>query len=399
MKRTLCLISLFFLLCTGIAYADLLNDLQLYYPFNGNANDESGNGVNGTVHGATLTDDRFGNPDSAYYFDGINSNIIELPSGDVRSLFNGSSAFTASAWVYNDGPGDPRRNILRLCDTGGDSRGLMFRLGASGALSDEYNKLEVLIGTDNYQAQHIVSVTDIPIGFWTHLATVYDGSKIWIYINGVAPGNVYRQGILTSNGVTQTGAVTMGNSPALISAYNTENFKGKIDDIFIYNRALSASEIQELFVGVIDADGDGFPYFGDIPDCDDNDSSVYPGAPELCDGKDNDCDGEVPENELDSDNDAYSVCEGDCDDADASINPDADEIPFNYVDENCDGSLGTCDPCGDWKNHGQYVRCTVHAIDDLVNGGILTDDEADDLISSAAKSKIGKKNYNPPECQ
>jgi len=52
--------------------------LVAYYPFNGNANDMSGNANNGTVHGATLTTDRFGNPNSAYSFDGL-SNYIEVP--------------------------------------------------------------------------------------------------------------------------------------------------------------------------------------------------------------------------------------------------------------------------------------------------------------------------------
>lgn len=51
------------------------NGLVAYYPFNGNANDESGNGNNGIIHGATLTTDRCGKTDSAYYFNGI-SNFI-----------------------------------------------------------------------------------------------------------------------------------------------------------------------------------------------------------------------------------------------------------------------------------------------------------------------------------
>ena len=55
---------------TGNANAGLNDGLVAYYPFNGNANDESGNGNDGTVNGATLADDRFGNPGSAYYFDG-----------------------------------------------------------------------------------------------------------------------------------------------------------------------------------------------------------------------------------------------------------------------------------------------------------------------------------------
>ena len=65
--------------------AFLTNGLIAYYPFNGNANDASGNGNNGTVYGATLTADRFGNPNSAYYFNGTNNYITaaipNLPSG------------------------------------------------------------------------------------------------------------------------------------------------------------------------------------------------------------------------------------------------------------------------------------------------------------------------------
>jgi len=57
-------------------HAGINDGLVAYYPFNGNANDESGNGNNGTVNGATLTSDRFGNANSAYSFDGVNMRII-----------------------------------------------------------------------------------------------------------------------------------------------------------------------------------------------------------------------------------------------------------------------------------------------------------------------------------
>ena len=50
---------------------DLQSGLVAYYPFNGNANDESGNGHHGTVMGATLTSDRFGRPNKAYHFNGL----------------------------------------------------------------------------------------------------------------------------------------------------------------------------------------------------------------------------------------------------------------------------------------------------------------------------------------
>ena len=78
-----------------------------YYPFNGNANDESGNGNNGTVNGATLTTDRFGNVDAAYDFDGnsyIQSSGNNLPDGER----------TVSLWLYsnNIGSGPLGRSVL-----------------------------------------------------------------------------------------------------------------------------------------------------------------------------------------------------------------------------------------------------------------------------------------------
>lgn len=150
---------------------------------------------------------------------------------------------------------------------------------------------------------------------------------------------------------------------------------------------VTSDVVGAVYARPIDEDGDSF---ANCEECNDNDSSVYPGAPELCDGKDNDCDGVVPADEFDSDGDGYKGCEGDCDDMDEHVNPDAYELPGNMVDENCDGSLGACDPNATWKNHGRYVRCVAHETDDLIEAGILTQEEGDALISSAAQSAVGK---------
>jgi hypothetical protein len=73
-------------------------------------------------------------------------------------------------------------------------------------------------------------------------------------------------------------------------------------------------------------------------DCDDVESTVFPGAPELCDGVDNDCAGGVPADEFDADADSVRICENDCDDSDPSVHPGAVEA-CDTTDSDCDGSL------------------------------------------------------------
>ena len=83
----------------GYSQSFLTNGLVAYYPFHGNANDASGNGNNGTVDGATLIADRFGNANSAYSFNGTNGDIL-LP----ETLFGPTiPACTVSVWLTTDG--------------------------------------------------------------------------------------------------------------------------------------------------------------------------------------------------------------------------------------------------------------------------------------------------------
>jgi hypothetical protein len=101
----------------------------------------------------------------------------------------------------------------------------------------------------------------------------------------------------------------------------------------------------------------------------------------------------------DEDGDGYRPPE-DCDETDATINPDAVELLGNLVDENCDGNLDDlCDPCAYWRKHGQYVRCVAHSVNELRQAGLITEEESDDFVTSAAQSDIGKPGYTPPECQ
>lgn len=100
-----------------------------------------------------------------------------------------------------------------------------------------------------------------------------------------------------------------------------------------------------------DPDGDG--YFGCLDDCNEGDPTIYPGAPDLCDGKDNNCKGWLYPDEIDWDGDGYLQCQGDCASADPTIYPGAPE-GCDGKDTNCDGQLGEAEV--DWDGDG-FTQC------------------------------------------
>jgi len=154
--------------------------------------------------------------------------------------------------------------------------------------------------------------------------------------------------------------------------------------------AWTSGDVPLLYSGTPDLDGDGYDsveHGGD--DCDDGDPGIHPGAEEVFDCKDSDCDGLVPETETaDADGDGWKACE-DCDDGNPNVNPDGDDewVPGNCdgLDSDCDGLLGPdetdddgdgyseCDGDADDTNPGTYgpppvpqLWSTVAAMDVLV---------------------------------
>lgn len=198
-----------------------LDGLVAYYPFNGNANDVSGSGNNGTVSGATLTFDRFGNPDSAYHFDGYGDYIYMAPSPSL----NITGDLTIAAWVDLSSSSVDRNAVIfsDLLEVSPHD-GYSFRLW-------DGNKLSFFAGDPR-----LTATTPLEVDVWTHVAVVLSGTTATSYINGAFDSSA-TVSVPTSSSVNPTiGA----------SAQQAYGWNGDIDDITVYNRALSPAEISQL---------------------------------------------------------------------------------------------------------------------------------------------------------
>ena len=211
-----------------------------YWPFCGNANDESGNGNNGTNNGATLTADRFGNANSAYNFDGIND-LISIPDSNALSITNN---ITMSAWVYVNSDSQNYHSILykRLNGNWSYNLSLSYYFGPGGSPS-EVNK--VFSGRrNNFGAQLEYKFSNEPVVFgqWFHITVKIENNVITFYKNGIDMGfNLYGNQF-TIPMINQAIGLTIGSN-----GDGGEWFNGKLDDIGIWNRALTQEEITNLY--------------------------------------------------------------------------------------------------------------------------------------------------------
>lgn len=188
--------------------------LIAYYPFNGNANDESGNDHHGTVNGATLATDRFGNPNSAYSFDGIDDYVVVPHDADFDF---GTGGFTASAWIKTGATtteGAGRDDILAKGDP-----------TVSGfAISLQNNKAVFWVGNSG----EFFGSSVLNDGEWHHIVgTRDDSNNIVLYVDGMAE----------STGTNNENVDT--DYSLFIGKHGTKNesyFDGLIDDVSIYNR-------------------------------------------------------------------------------------------------------------------------------------------------------------------
>lgn len=214
------------------------NGLIAYYPFNGNTNDESGNLKHATNNGALLTTDRFGYFQKAYYFDGV-SNWINTPL--VQSNL---TEYTISAWVKSEFTTSQEYVILqnRGASPGSGKGFALHYQNSSNRWGFALDGDATYIGkqapyTNNTNWVHVVAT-------WSAgSATSFSPSQFNIYINSVLQSSALSLNI---------GTATIPNTPAGTSAIGRSDawnsyFKGKIDDLRIYNRALNATEVKSIY--------------------------------------------------------------------------------------------------------------------------------------------------------
>ena len=209
--------------------------LIIHYSFDGDANDRSGNDNHGIVNGAQLTSDRFGNANSAYSFDGIN-NFISA-GADILPSAERTTALWFKANTVSNHP--------VLFSYGGGSCGSSWFMGLNAT---NYNNSYYL--SSHCDVNTLTSpYSQDPINAWFHLIVSTDTNGTRMYVNGVqvASNNNY---ITNTNVAGKDLSIGVATSPSGSVPYTDVNvgyFDGSIDDVRIYNRALSESEIQELY--------------------------------------------------------------------------------------------------------------------------------------------------------
>lgn len=225
------------LLFCAVATGEPSNDhLAAFYPFAGNADDVSGNGNHGTVHNAELTTDRFGRADNAYMFDGTDANI-EIENSSPLIL---TEAISIAAWVNLP---DLSRNVQNI-----------VRKGRVSAGSSDCSYALYVRSYDEFAfyfsggSVHQTASQDLTENRWFHLAATFDpvAQEVRLYLDGDV---VYIQG--------ETGTPTEFDYPMGIGLRNDPGqfFEGTIDEVRVYNSALSALEIHELYDSVIFVNG------------------------------------------------------------------------------------------------------------------------------------------------
>lgn len=209
----------------GVQIASTQKDLVSHWKMDGNANDATPHSNHGTVNGATSTTDRYGRADSAYDFDGTDDDIRGASQPDVQTSPN---LFTVSGYIN---PGNQYTRFITPQSTGIDQW-----IGYDA--TNERLEVTVAESADTNLRQRYSTTGSVPLNTWTHWAIVINGTTIKIYINGELDQE-YNESISIAGWNNEWRIGQRGNG--------TYWLLGKLDDIRVYGRELSLSEIRNLY--------------------------------------------------------------------------------------------------------------------------------------------------------
>jgi len=228
--------------------ANINKSLIAYYPFNGNANDKSGNGHNGKPDGCELTTDRFGNENSAYLFssryleNGNDKRGDDINLGNSPAL-NPRNEFTICAWINANSVKSRGKNETgwKLIVTRWD-RHRPYELGYHLAI-DRDQKLYGLMSLDGASAKNTSTVK----------APTVQNTDVWTFVCFTASSKsntlkLYADGVLVDEALYNVNQLPLGNVNTKIGSRNARqySFDGKIDDVRFYSRVLNECEIEIL---------------------------------------------------------------------------------------------------------------------------------------------------------
>jgi concanavalin A-like lectin/glucanase superfamily protein len=204
-----------------LRFTDRTPGLVAYYPFNGDGQDASTSANHGIIHEAALTTNRFGFPNAALQLSGTPQSYVQVADSPSLAV---NAAVTMAAWINFEVGGEYHPRILHkqayelFTYETTENRRLAFAVQNVGLVATP---------TEILQA-----------GRWTFVAATYDGSALRLYVDGTLAAET------SATGAIPTPAMELNLGRNAENA--TDNYRGILDDVRLYNRALSSSEIANL---------------------------------------------------------------------------------------------------------------------------------------------------------
>lgn len=235
------LLTLTLALATGIAttIAQVTNGLVAKYSFNsGNANDEIG-ANDGTVNGAVLTADRFGNANHAYEFDGIDDFLDLGASSTIKPVEGSVSIWAKMIAISSSGEGYSVNPIFLSKNT--SNTALYIEGCALYVRTDDSTAHVATTDFATTNEQYFSASEPITLNAWQHYVITYSNDSLTLFINGQLENRIYK-GFVSTFSDTEPVYVAQSGSVG-----NMRYFNGAIDDLRIYNRTLNQQEADSLY--------------------------------------------------------------------------------------------------------------------------------------------------------